>query len=73
VIVWWLFPIAYLVCDFVEDALIASLLSWPGLLNPLSFSILRAFTITKIATVTIAFLQSGALLLGWVAARLGIV
>jgi hypothetical protein len=73
VIVWWLFPIAYLVCDFVEDALIVSLLSWPGLLNPLSFSILRGFTITKIATVTIFFLQSGALPLGWVAARLGIV
>jgi hypothetical protein len=72
VIVWWLFPITYLVCDFIEDGLIVSLLSWPGILNPLSFSTLRVFTIAKISAVTIAFLQSGALLLGWVAARLGI-
>src|SRR5665213_837160 len=70
--VWWLFPATYLVCDLVEDGLIVSLLSWPDTLNAISFAALRFFTVAKILTVTIAFLQNGALLLWWISTRLGL-
>ena len=45
--VWWLFPLAYLGCDLVEDLLIAAILTWPNLLNSTSFLLLRSFTLEK--------------------------
>lgn len=49
-VVWWIFPLAYLACDLVEDIFIAAILTWPNLLNSTSFLLLRGFAIAKIGT-----------------------
>lgn len=62
---WWVFPIAYIASDFVEDLLIIMLLTWPNLLSIISFRVLTTATVVKLITVTVAFAQGGLLFLGW--------
>jgi len=73
VIVWWIFPLAYMLCDFIEDGLIVILLSWPSLLHDTSFQALRIFTRAKLFTIGAAVLEVGALIATWIAARLDII
>jgi hypothetical protein len=62
---WWLFPIAYVACDVIEDSFIAALLTWPDLLNAMSFRLLRSATAAKFVTIAIAVAQAGVLGIGW--------
>jgi hypothetical protein len=73
VILWWFFPLAYMLCDFIEDVLIVSLLSWPSLLNEVSFPTLRFFTTAKLFTISAAIVETGALIATWIAARFGFI
>ena len=59
--VWWLFPLAYLLADFVEDVLLVGFLRNPGRLNPASFGRLSWATKLKIWLVVAAMLLFGAL------------
>jgi hypothetical protein len=72
-IVWWVFPLAYMLCDFIEDGLIVILLSWPSFLHETSFQALRIFTTAKLFTIGAAMLEVGALVATWIAAWLGII
>ena len=71
--VWWLFPIAYMVFDLLEDTLLIALLTVPSLLNGGTFRALSVFTSGKLGTVTVAAAQVVLLVLGYSAARLGII
>jgi len=71
--VWWLFPVAYMVFDLLEDALLIALLTAPSLLNAGTFRALTAFTSGKIGTVTVAAGQVVLLVLAAAAARFGII
>jgi hypothetical protein len=73
IIVWWVLPLAYMLCDFIEDGLIVILLSWPSLLHETSFQALRVSTTAKLFTIGAAILEVGALLATWIAARLGFI
>jgi hypothetical protein len=71
--VWWLFPVAYMAFDLLEDVLLITLLAMPSLLNGGTFRALSAFTSGKIGTVAVAIGQVALLALACVAARLGII
>ena len=71
--VWWLFPVAYLAFDLLEDVLLIALLTMPSLLNGGTFRALSAFTSGKIGTVIVAIGQVGLLALAWAVARLGVI
>jgi hypothetical protein len=59
--VWWFFPLAYLLADFVEDVLLIDFLRNPGRLNPASFDRLSLATKLKIWFAVVAMLLFGAL------------
>jgi hypothetical protein len=71
--VWWLFPVAYMAFDLLEDVLLITLLTMPSLLNGGTFHALTAFTSAKIGTVVVAIGQVGLLALACAAARLGVI
>lgn len=62
---WWILPVAYIACDLIEDCFIAALLTWPNLLNAVSFRLLRSATAAKFVTVAVAVAQAGLLGVGW--------
>lgn len=71
--VWWLFPVAYMVFDVLEDVLLIALLTAPSLLNAGTFRALTAFTSGKIGTVAVAAGQVVLLVLAATAARFGMI
>jgi hypothetical protein len=69
-VIWWIFPLAYLLFDFVEDIFIAVILTWPSLLSPATFWMLTTATTGKLWAIGAAFLQVGLLLAGWLSTLL---
>jgi hypothetical protein len=64
-LIWWILPLAFLTCDFVEDMFIVGILTWPDLLSPTSFRMLTSATAGKLWTLKVASLQTALLLAGW--------
>jgi hypothetical protein len=60
--VWWTLPVLYIVCDFAEDTLIFTLLTWPSTISSFALEALAAARSIKIGSVSIAIGQ--VLLLG---------
>jgi hypothetical protein len=69
---WWLSPVAYMICDLAEDSIILLTLSKTIALTPNIFALLRAATVAKLFTVTVANIQAVLLVGVWVASRLGL-
>jgi hypothetical protein len=68
---WWFFPVAYMLCDFIEDTIIVLVLSEAIPLTYFTFYFLRTATIAKLFTVTVATIQAVLLLVLWCATWLG--
>jgi hypothetical protein len=62
---WWLFPIAYMLFDLVEDLFIVSILTRSTLLSEGSFRVLTGLTTTKIWAIWASIGQTALLLAGW--------
>lgn len=69
---WWLFPVAYMICDLAEDSIILLTLSQAVALTPNLFALLRIATVAKLVTVTAANIQAVILVGVWVVSRLGL-
>lgn len=54
-LVFWLLPALYIFCDFAEDSLIFSMLSWPPASQSLTFAALTA--VSEIAAVVLGIVQ----------------
>jgi hypothetical protein len=57
--IWWILPLVYLVADLAEDTLMAGIFKSIVPLTGVSFRVLHALTMIKIASLTAAFGQVG--------------
>lgn len=68
---WWLFPMAYMGFDFVEDMMIVAMFTRHEFLEGM-YGILRTVTHIKIAAVLLALFQVVALVFVWLFSRFGL-
>jgi hypothetical protein len=54
--IWWLLPAVYIFCDFVEDSMIFSMLTWPSTIESL-FNYLAPVRFVKICSVSLGMAQ----------------
>jgi len=72
-IAWWILPIVYMFADFAEDSMIATLLTWPHAITETSFQALQFITTVKLYSIGAAIIEAGLLIVGWLAARAGLI
>jgi hypothetical protein len=56
--IWWLLPIVYVISDFMEDAIIFTMLRWPSRIQGVALGSLAYVRAAKIASVTLSIIQA---------------
>jgi hypothetical protein len=55
--IWFIFPAAYVLADFIEDCLIVMMMSQPATINDRTINLLTAFRKAKIGANSLAIIQ----------------